>query len=447
MKSDKLFNATNSLIIGTSLFMIGILLIVGREWLYINVVNIFLIAILFLSLKKFFNYFIGKKKDKQINLTTSVLNLLFCFICSLFRNIPISILPIIFGIYLLINAIIKLINASILWKNKANGRLVETITFLIYFTVSISIIFAPIKNLSIVLLIIGIYILLLGINYIIDFISFIIPRKVKKKIKRNIRISLPAIIEAIIPFTVLSEINYLLDKENYDSYFPFEEKSVDVLPDLEIFVHTSNRGFNRMGHVDLYYNGQVISYGNYDDYSMRFFNMIGDGVLFTTDKDKYIPFCIEHSKKTLFVFGLKLTDRQKKNVDKAIHNIFDNSYTWASPYEEAKLKNKRVKKDDYSDYASRLYQVTKAKFYKVKNGKFKNYFVLGSNCCRLADNIVGKSGIDLLKMNGVITPGTYYEYLNREFQKKNSMVISRKIYNQKNVDKKKIKEIFKGFSK
>lgn len=447
MKSDKLFNATNSLIIGTSLFMIGILLIVGREWLYINVVNIFLIAILFFSLKKFFNYFIGKKKDKQINLTTSVLNLLFCFICSLFRNIPISILPIIFGIYLLINAIIKLINASILWKNKANGRLVETITFLIYFTVSISIIFAPIKNLSIVLLIIGIYILLLGINYIIDFISFIIPRKVKKKIKRNIRISLPAIIEAIIPFTVLSEINYLLDKENYDSYFPFEEKSVDVLPDLEIFVHTSNRGFNRMGHVDLYYNGQVISYGNYDDYSMRFFNMIGDGVLFTTDKDKYIPFCIEHSKKTLFVFGLKLTDRQKKNVDKAIHNIFDNSYTWASPYEEAKLKNKRVKKDDYSDYASRLYQVTKAKFYKVKNGKFKNYFVLGSNCCRLADNIVGKSGIDLLKMNGVITPGTYYEYLNREFQKKNSMVISRKIYNQKNVDKKKIQEIFKGFSK
>ena len=73
--------------------------------------------------------------------------------------------------------------------------------------------------------------------------------------------------------------------------------------------------------------------------------------------------------------------------------------------------------------------------------------MLGSNCCRLADNIVGKSGIDLLKMNGAITPGTYYEYLNREFQKKNSMVISRKIYNQKNVDKKKIQEIFKGFSK
>ena len=65
----------------------------------------------------------------------------------------------------------------------------------------------------------------------------------------------------------------------------------------------------------------------------------------------------------------------------------------------------------------------------------------------LADYIIGKSGIDLLKMNGVITPGAYYEYLNREFQKKNSMVISRKIYNSKNVDKKTIQEIFKGFSR
>jgi len=33
-------------------------------------------------------------------------------------------------------------------------------------------------------------------------------------------------------------------------------------------------------------------------------------------------------------------------------------------------------------------------------------------------------------MNGLITPGAYYEYLNREFRKKNSMVVSRTIYNK-----------------
>ena len=43
----------------------------------------------------------------------------------------------------------------------------------------------------------------------------------------------------------------------------------------------------------------------------------------------------------------------------------------------------------------------------------------------------------VLKMYGVITPGAYYEYLNREFKKKNSMVISRKIYNSEYIKKRK----------
>ena len=205
---------------------------------------------------------------------------------------------------------------------------------------------------------------------------------------------------------------------------------------MEVFVHTSANGFNRMGHVDLYYNGKVISYGNYDKSSERFFTMIGDGVVFTTNRDKYIPFCIEHSKKTIFAFGLKLTDKQKQNIDDAINKIFDNLHEWESPYQEAltKSKTKRIKENKYQDYASKLYQATTAKFYKFKSGKYKKYFVLGINCCSLADNIIGKSGIDLLKMYGIITPGAYYEYLNREFQKKNSMVVSRKIYNNKNID-------------
>lgn len=447
IKSDKLFNVTNSLIIGIGLLLIGILMIVGRDWLYINFINVFLVAVFFFSIKNSVNYFLGRKREQNISFTTSILNLAFCLICSLFKNIPISILPIIFGLYLLLNAMIKFASYGILLKTKANGRITHLMTALLYTIIAMPIIFSPIKNLNVVLIIIGIYILLLGINYIWDFITFLIPKKVKNKVKRGFRISLPAIVEAIIPYTVLNEINYLLDKENYDKPFIFEEKNENITPDIEVFVHTSSRGFNRMGHVDLYYNGRVISYGNYDDSSTRFFMMIGDGVVFETERDKYIPFCIEHSKKTIFAFGLKLTESQKENVDKEIKKIFSNLYEWNPPYLEAISKRKKVSQNKYKDYASRLYQATNAKFYKVKSGTFKKYFVLGNNCCRLADHIIGKGGIDLLKMNGVITPGTYYEYLNREFQKKNSMVISRKIYNQKNVDKKTIQEIFRGFSK
>lgn len=447
MKSDKLFSVTNSLLIGISLIIAGMMMMIGKRTLYSSFIDIFLIAILILVLKQFVSYFIDKKKNENITFTRCFFNLLFCFILSFFKDIPLSVLPIIFGFYFWLNAIIKLISYGILFKNKENGKLTEFFLGLIYFIIGTPFIFAPLKNLNNVLAIMGCYFLLLGLNYTMDGISDMIPRKVKNKMKRKFRITLPAIVEAIIPYTVLNEINYQLDKENYDRPFIFEEKSEDVIPDIEIFVHTSNRGFNRMGHVDLYYQGKVISYGNYDDESMVFFMMIGDGVIFTTERDKYIPFCIEHSKKTIFAFGLKLTDDQKKNIDKELKKIFENVYEWKSPYQIALNKRKKVNKNKYTDYASCLYQATNANFYKVRSGRFKKYFVMGTNCCRLADHIIGKSGIDLLKMNGVITPGTYYEYLNREFQKKNSMVISRKIYNQRNIDKKTIQEIFKGFSK
>lgn len=453
MKSDKLFNATYSFIIGVGLIILGIITLIGEEWLYVNLINIFIVFLFLLSLKQIFTYFTGKEKEKKGNFISSIINIILCFIFSLFKNIPLSILPLMFGIYLLLNSIVKYINGTIYIHNKSHGYLTEYMLGTIYFIVSLSIIFSPIENLNLFLNIIGIYILLLGINYFVDFIRFLIPSHIKNNFRRRIRISLPTFIEVIIPFSVLNEINYLIDKDNYDEQFIYEMKKDDVEPDMEIFVHSSPRGVNRTGHVDICYNNTVLSYGNYDDSSLKFFNMIGDGVVFTTERNKYIPFCIEHSKKTLFTFGIKLTDKQKLKINKAIDTIFKNSYDWESPYQDAlneknrKNRKRNVNKKKYNDYASCLYKATSAKFYKINSGKFKKYFVLGSNCCRLADYIIGKSGIDLLKMNGIITPGAYYEYLNREFKKKNSMVISRKIYNSKNVDKKTIKEIFKGFSR
>ena len=64
-----------------------------------------------------------------------------------------------------------------------------------------------------------------------------------------------------------------------------------------------------------------------------------------------------------------------------------------------------------------------------KNGKYKTYYVMGSNCCYLVDDILGNSGMDILSINGIITPGTYYDYFNKELSKKNSNVVSKSIYN------------------
>ena len=178
-----------------------------------------------------------------------------------------------------------------------------------------------------------------------------------------------------------------------------------------------------MGHIDIYFDNKVISYGCYDEGSRYVGELFGDGVLFLAkSKKEYINFCIDNSKKTIFDFGIHLTDAEKKKVALRIEELVKNTYSWNHKTD----KNYRNGKS----YAAKLYKRTSAKFYKFKSGKYKTYYVLGTNCCFLADDIIGKSGMDILSINGLITPGTYYDYLNRKLKGKNSNIIYKEIYNK-----------------
>ena len=106
---------------------------------------------------------------------------------------------------------------------------------------------------------------------------------------------------------------------------------------------------------------------------------------------------------------------------------------WEPPYLKAKNEKKRVKKEDYIDYSSRLYRATKAKFYKFKLSNYRIYFILGSNCVTLINKILGKILKSKLRFYGFMTPGTYYDYLEREYLKKNSIVVSKKIYSKETI--------------
>lgn len=443
LKTDKFYNITTSLISGIILIIIGFCMILGQDKLYFDFIKLFMLAVLVLGFIQFIRYFFKKQKDsnKKVNFTRSIFYYLFCIVLSCFPKIPMSILPIIFAIYLICNGIVKLISHLILFYSKERGAVREFFLFLLYIGFGIPLLIFPLKNINFLLLVIGIYFLLLGLNFIIDFITDIIPKKYKNKLRRKIRITLPILLEAIIPYVVLREINYYINKDEYDKEYSHQEKDSNIKPDMEVFVHVSNRGYNRMGHVDICYNNIVYSYGQYEEKTLKFFKLIGDGILFNTPKEKYIKFCINHSYKTLFAFGLKLNDKQKKNVEIYLEKLKENTYKWEPP-----ILTEEGKPEDFGDYASCLYKSTKADFYKFKSGKFKTYFLLGTNCVLLADSIIGKTGTEILKINGLITPGTYYEYLNREFNKKNSMVISKNIYNAESIGLKKSNlKIFKGY--
>ena len=89
-----------------------------------------------------------------------------------------------------------------------------------------------------------------------------------------------------------------------------------------------------------------------------------------------------------------------------------------------------IDKDNKKLYAYKLYDATKCNFFKFNKGEYKTYFVMGVNCTYFADELIMKTLSSVLKIVGIITPGTYYQYLDENYKKKNSVVTSKRVYNK-----------------
>lgn len=415
MKNLKYINITNYLLSGIIIIILGILIIIGNQILYSRVIKIVAIIFLLRSLSELAGVIIRRKKFSKEKIISIVVNINFAIVLILFEKVSLSILPILFSLYLLLNSFIKIINFTLLMDSNKYKKYIE-LFFSIFFLISgVIIAVSPLIYLNNILIFIGIYCILLGLDSIKNFIFELIP--ISKKLK-SIRISLPVILEAFTPIQMLNYIN---------TYFNEEQECENILKsndnyDLEILIHTSNKGSNALGHMDFYFDNKIISYGNYDPSSRKMLSLIGDGVLFEANKEKYIRFCIEHSSKTLIGFGIKLSEKEINNIRNEYKKIKDDTYIW----DLNSIKNKKYSKC----YSKLLKRSIGAKFYKFKSGEFKKYFVCGANCTKFAEKILGGS-TGVLKMVGVITPGTYLEYLEHEYKRKSSNIVYKNIYNEK----------------
>lgn len=280
-------------------------------------------------------------------------------------------------------------------------------------------------NLDLSLTICGIYLIVYSINLFILFIDEKMQAKNKNKIKNKIHISLPIFISAFIPNRVLNNINRHLEPKE-DTIFK-DYKNNKHKANVEILVHVTPSGNESFGHCDICINDTIISYGGYDYDSIKFNYTYGPGVMFeATDKEKYIKFCQRTSNKSIFGFGLYFNEEQMNKLNNKINELKERCYIWKCPVQ--------LNSNDYDDYSSLLHLETNAKFYKFKYGKFKYYFVLGFNCAKFVDEILRACNLDTI-ISGIISPGTYYDFLNREFNKKNGIVISKTIYFHKSQKK------------
>ena len=418
---DLVFN----LLIAFALIVLGAVSIWAKTRL-ISVVMVALgIALMisgFVELIRFFIPGIHHHHGDYNGLFRSLLSIVASVILIWYQGVPQWLMVVLFGGYMLVYATACLMQWWLYRLDHVKGRLLLFFTALVLYVVGGIFLLSPSLTMDDMLILFGIYFILLGITYLRDSFESL-NSKTKNKVKRKIRITLPAIVCAVIPAKTLNDINaYLKDNEDYE----YDDHSQEETPDLEVYVHVTDNGFGLLGHMDIGFEGTLISYGNYDVESYKLNSVIGDGVFFLSPIASTIENYLSVEKNNLFVYGLKLNEQQKDEIRQTINHIVAKGYRWHTKIER---ENGFDHPQDYQeDYPSRLVYKTGAKFYKFRSGRFKTYFALGSNCVLLADSIIGRLGTDVLSMRGIITPGTYLDYLDKEYHKKGSMVVTRRFY-------------------
>ena len=210
MKNLKYINITNYLLSGIIIIILGILIIIGNQILYSRVIKIVAIIFLLRSLSELAGVIIRRKKFSKEKIISIVVNINFAIVLILFEKVSLSILPILFSLYLLLNSFIKIINFTLLMDSNKYKKYIE-LFFSIFFLISgVIIAVSPLIYLNNILIFIGIYCILLGLDSIKNFIFELIP--ISKKLK-SIRISLPVILEAFTPIQMLNYINTYFNEE------------------------------------------------------------------------------------------------------------------------------------------------------------------------------------------------------------------------------------------
>ena len=126
---------------------------------------------------------------------------------------------------------------------------------------------------------------------------------------------------------------------------------------------------------------------------------------------------------------MKISEKTKNKIQKELDKILKKSYVWKPKAQLATEGLIEGPPEKYDDISSTMYLNENTDFYKFKKGsKYRTYYLLGQNCAMFANDLIGESGIKLVRLNRIVTPGTYLEYLDQLYNMKHTIVTDRKIY-------------------
>lgn len=414
------------ILFGLISMLFGTLVILFREsWVYflLEMTQAFLIIKLFWEI---IIIWISYKKQGHIfeRILASSKILFIIMIGVILTSYPTTITSIIvyfIGSYQIIIGLIGLFSYSVISKDRVKVDRSLLWIPLIHVVFGISSFYSS-SRISQTLLILGVYLVFVGLTLLTDGSRMVLARRTTlNRLSSRIRIPLPVFLEAIIPNRSIIRFNRELQQaellgEGILSDYPLKYSDESL---VHLLIQVGASGFDKIGHVDVSYKGKVYSYGNHDVDSHKLFGAIGDGVLIEADEMKYLAY-LKSRHVTVFRYGIVLSQAEQNNFQVELGRLLQQSTEWVITSEEQR-----------KSFMGRVIQAAEGKGYKFKEGRYKTYFVLGTNCVLLVDNLLGANGINIINLSGILSPGSYYDYFDKLFQLKGSKVISKTIIHPK----------------
>lgn len=194
-----------------------------------------------------------------------------------------------------------------------------------------------------------------------------------------------------------------------------------------MIVHVGFKGFQKVGHICFAYDDIVYSYGNYDSDSFHLNQTIGDGIFFTVPLEKYIPNMISAENNSIFEYGIYTTSKQNEMIEKEQKRFVKMAIVGI---QRLKKKMGMIVLVNMKWIIQVVCIIVREQSYIRSRGKsiFTGRWVI--IVLLLLDLVLGMLGADVLSIRGIISPGTYLDWLQKEYLKKNSPIVFRRIYKE-----------------
>jgi len=403
---------------GVLLICLGSILLIQMQWVFDIFYRINLVLLFVLSISRVVIGFLEKDKAKRSNGILYGMSIFILFLLVL--NFPVffgAMIPFIYGLWALLNAAAKFIT----WYNFQLDHIGHRVWA--FFDASITLIFAlvlildPLPGVLRLSYVAAAYLIFYGCLQLYAGLNLLLNNAIKNRLQIHVHFPLPMFIAMLLPSRVYANLHKPSQMKNLEFRETVDTKQAQ--DELEIFIHLKAAKTDSFGHVDISFRDFILSYGLHDPKSRHINGTFGDGVLIMVDRKKFIEYSIRGENKTIVAFTLKLNPAQIKMIEDRMIRLLERTVPWYPA---------GVSDPTITDYSSRVYRNTQAHFFKFTEGMFKTYFFVSTNCVLLVDYFVHFKELGLIRLNGLITPGSYFNFLNEAYQRSAPMVLRRIVY-------------------